>query len=71
VQQAEPDYVRCLKACKCSLHDFTYCQKQEKNGMSEFKNVSIVIAAINETYSLRQTVEQILALCNREDWQRF
>ena len=35
--------------------------------MSEFKNVSIVIAAINETYSLRQTVEQILALCNRED----
>ena len=33
----------------------------------KFIGASIVIAAMNETYSLRQTVERILELCNPED----
>ena len=36
-------------------------------GAKAFRNVSVVIAAMNETYSLRQTVERILGLCQRRD----
>ena len=32
-----------------------------------FQNASIIIAAINETYSLKQTVNQILDLCHSKD----
>lgn len=35
--------------------------------MGRFNNVSIIIAAVNETFSLKQTVERTLALCDRGD----
>lgn len=35
--------------------------------MSEFKNVSIIIAALNETSSLKKTADVILETCNKED----
>lgn len=35
--------------------------------MSSWKNVSIIIAAINETFSLKKTVDVILETCNKED----
>jgi len=39
--------------------------------MSEFKDVSIIIAAVNETFSLKQTVEQTLALCDKKELAEF
>ena len=35
--------------------------------MSSFKNVSVIIAALNETFSLKQTVERILSQCGTKD----
>lgn len=35
--------------------------------MSEFRNVSIMAGAVTETYTLRQTVDTILGICNHED----
>ena len=35
--------------------------------MSVFKNVSIMAGAVTETYTLRQTVDTILEICNHED----
>lgn len=35
--------------------------------MAQWNSVSIIIAALNETYSLRETVEKILSLCNNDD----
>ncbi len=35
--------------------------------MSEFKNVSIMTGAVTETYTLRQTVDTLLEICNHKD----
>jgi len=37
----------------------------------EYKNVSIVIAAINETYSFKETVMIIIDTCNKDDICQF
>ena len=39
--------------------------------MEEFKNASIIIAAVNETFSLKETVNRTLALCDRADLAEF
>lgn len=36
-----------------------------------FTNASIIIAAVNETFSLKETVERTLALCDRKDLAEF
>ena len=38
---------------------------------SEFKNVTILLPAMDETYSLRETVETIIKTCHREDLAEF
>ena len=42
-------------------------RKDEREQMKEFKNVSILLPTLNETFSFIQTVEIILDECNHED----
>ena len=39
--------------------------------MDVFKNVTILLPAMDETYSLRETVDTIVSTCNREDLAEF
>jgi len=39
--------------------------------MGEFRNASIIIAAVNETFSLKETVSRTLALCDHKDLAEF
>lgn len=38
---------------------------------TEFKNVTILLPAMDETYSLRETVEKIIKTCHRKDLAEF
>ena len=38
---------------------------------TEFKNVTLLLPAMDETYSLTQTVDTIVETCDREDIAEF
>ena len=47
------------------------CNKEGYSQMEIFKNVSILLPTLNETFSFIQTIEIILDECNKEDIREF